>query len=188
VVHGARKAGVGLADHVVVIGAGAMGLLNLQVFKAMGAIVTAVEIQEERCRRALNAGADYAYTPDEAVERVNELTGGYGPDLVVVAASAPEAYDLGRELLSSFGRLLAFSSVYPNGETAVDMSHLHRSGQHLVGAVSSDIDDILVVGKIISHELIDLTQVIDSVVPFEQIPEALERALQPNTYRVVLRM
>lgn len=188
VVHGARKAGIGLADYVVVIGAGAMGLLNLQVFKAMGAIVVAVEIQEERCCRALKAGADHAYTPDEAVERVDELTRGYGPDLVVVAASAPEAYDLGRELLTTFGRLLAFSSVYPRGETVIDMSHLHRSGQHLLGAVSSDIDDILVVGKIISNELIDLTQVIDGVMPFEQIPEALERALQPNTYRVVLRM
>jgi L-iditol 2-dehydrogenase len=114
--------------------------------------------------------------------------GGHGPDLVIVAASTQEAYDLGRSLLAPFGRLLAFSSVYPSGETTVDLTHLHRSGEHLLGAVSSDIEDIVVVGKVISNQLIDLTQVIDSIVPFEKLPQALERALQPSTYRVVLRM
>jgi threonine dehydrogenase-like Zn-dependent dehydrogenase len=79
VVHGARKTGVDLADRVVVIGTGAMGLLNVQVFKAMGAIVTALDIQEERCQRALAVGADHAYTPDNAIERIDEWTRGPRP-------------------------------------------------------------------------------------------------------------
>jgi hypothetical protein len=68
------------------------------------------------------------------------------------------------------------------------MTQIHRSETHLFGAVSSDVEDILVAGKIISKEMIDLGQVIECVMPFEQLSEAMERALQSDTYRVVLRM
>lgn len=189
VVHGARRSGVGLSDDVVIIGAGTMGLLNAMVFKAMGTLVTVLDLQESRCQKALGAGADHAFVPDEAAaDRIRALTSGRGPDLVVVASSSQAAYDLGQAILAPFSRLLAFAGVYPQRETSIDMTQVHRSETHLFGAVSSDIEDILVTGKIISSEMINLGQVIECVMPLEQLPEAMERALQPDTYRVVLRM
>jgi 2-desacetyl-2-hydroxyethyl bacteriochlorophyllide A dehydrogenase len=189
VVHGAGRSSLRLADEVVIIGAGTMGLLNAMVFKAMGALVTVLDLQESRCQKALKVGAGHAFVPDEtATDRIRALTDGRGPALVVVASSSRAAYQLGQALLAPFGRLLAFAGMYPQGETSIDMTDLHRSETHLFGAVSSDIEDILIAGKIISNEMIDLDQVIECVVPFEQLSEAMERALQPDTYRVVLRM
>jgi L-iditol 2-dehydrogenase len=189
VVHGARKSGARLGDEVVIVGAGPMGLLNTLVFKAMGSMVTVLDIQQARCQKALHAGADRAFVPDHSArERIKGLTGGPGPDVVVVASSSPSAYELGTALLGPFGRLLAFSSAYPSGETTVDLTHIHRHETHLLGAVSSDIEDILIVGKIISNRLIDLDEVIECVLPFDQLAEAMERALQPDTYRLVVRM
>lgn len=189
VLHGANKAGVHLADEVVVIGAGAMGLLNALVYKAMGAVVTVLDLQPSRCQRALEAGMDRALVADGAVvQHVKALLGGRGPDLVVVASSSIEAYQLGRALLGPFSHLLAFAGVYPQGEVTLDFSQIHRNETHLFGAVSSDVQDILLAGKIISNRLMDLSRAIECVVPFDQISDAMERALQPDTYRIVLRM
>ena len=189
VVHGARKSGARLGNEVVIIGAGPMGLLNALVFKAMGSVVTVLDIQQARCQKARHAGAHRAFTPeDTSPERIKALTGGGGPDVVVVASSSQEAYELGLALLGPFGCLLAFSSTYPSGETTIDLTHIHRHETHLLGTVSSDIEDILVAGKIISNRLIDLAEVIECVLPFDQLAEAMERALQPDTYRVVIRM
>jgi L-iditol 2-dehydrogenase len=155
----------------------------------MGALVTVLDLQEARCRKALQAGTDHAFVPDEAaVDRIRGLTGDRGPDLVVVASGSQAAYELGQALLAPFSRLLAFASIYPRRETSIDMTQIHRSETHLFGAVSSDVEDILVAGKIISKEMLDLGQVIERVMPFEQLSEAMELALQPDTYRVVLRM
>ncbi len=188
-VHGARRSGVGIADDVVIVGAGTMGLLNAMVFKATGALVTVLDLQESRCRKALEAGADHAFVPDEGTrDRIWDLTDGRGPDLVVVASSSQAAYELGQAMLAPFSRLLAFAGVYPQRETLIDMTQIHRSETHLFGAVSSDIEDILVAGKIISREMIDLGRVIECIMPFEQLSEAMDRALQPDSYRVVLRM
>jgi L-iditol 2-dehydrogenase len=166
-----------------------MGLLNTMVFKAIGASVTVLDLQEARCQKALEAGADHAFVPDEsAADRIRLMADRQGPSLVVVASSSQTAYELGQALLAPLSRLLAFAGVYPPSETSVDMSRIHRSEMHLFGAVSSDIEDTLVACKMISKEMIDLSQVIECVMRFEQLPEAMERALQPDTYRVVLRM
>lgn len=189
VVHGVRKLGVELAGEVVVIGAGPMGFLNAQVLKAMGAVVTVLDLQEARCRKALAAGVDRAFVPDDAtLDKIQAWTEGRGPDAVVVASSAPRAYELGRAMLGPFGRLLAFSSVYPDEETVISPTALHRDEVHLLGAVSSDIEDVLIAGKVLSKHLVDVSQVVQCVMPFERLGEALELSLQPGAYRVVVQM
>ena len=189
VVHGVRKLGVELAGEVVVIGAGPMGFLNAQVLKAMGAVVTVLDLQEARCQRALAAGVDRALVPDDATpDRIRAWTEGQGPDAVVVASSAPRAYELGRAVLGPLGRLLAFSSVYPDEEMTMSPTVLHRDELHLLGAVSSDIEDVLIAGKVISRRLIDVSQVVQCVMPFERLEEALELSLRPDVYRVVVQM
>jgi L-iditol 2-dehydrogenase len=189
VVHGCRLAGARLGDHAVVIGAGAMGLLNTLVLRAMGVRVTVLDLDQSRCERALAAGATHAFVPAEhVVARVRALGPGCSPGLVVVATSAPAAYELGRSLMGPLGRLLAFSSVHPRGEAAVDYTAIHRDELSLVGAVSSDLEDMAVVGEVISHRLIDLASVIDCVMPFDRMADAMERAIQPDAYRLVLHM
>jgi L-iditol 2-dehydrogenase len=189
VIHGCRVAGARLGDHAVVIGAGAMGLLNTLVLRALGVRVTVLDLEQPRCERALAAGATYAFVPDDDVaSRIRGLGPDRGPDLVVVAASAPGAYDLGRALLGPLSRLVAFSSVHPRGEKAIDYTAIHRDEVALVGAVSSDLEDMAVVGEVISHRLVDLASVIDCVMPFDRLADAMERAVQPDAYRVVLQM
>lgn len=189
VVHGARRSAVSLGDEVVVVGAGTMGLLNGLVFRALGAAVTVLDLQKERCQKAVDAGITRAFVPDDStVERIDALTGGHGPDLVVVAAGSKPAYDLGRSLLGHRARLLAFASIYPDSQMTIDMTDLHRTEKELFGAVSSDIADMMVTGKVLSKRLVDVSPAVDRVLPLVEIGKAMDLAIRPDTYRIVLRM
>ncbi len=84
-VHAVRRSRVRLGDTVGVIGAGPIGLLVTQAARAAGASrVIVSEPAPGRAAAAKTVGADDVIDPFEqdAVERMVELTGGVGPDVV----------------------------------------------------------------------------------------------------------
>lgn len=85
VVHAVRRSAVRLGDTVGVIGAGPIGLLVIQAARAAGAArVIVSEPAPGRAAAAKTVGADAVIDPFEQdpVERMVELTGGNGPDVV----------------------------------------------------------------------------------------------------------
>lgn len=79
------RAGVRAGETVLVhAGAGGVGLAAIQIAKALGARVLASAGSEEKRRVCVDFGADGTvdYTRPDWVERVNELTGGRGADVV----------------------------------------------------------------------------------------------------------
>ena len=86
-----RKSALRLGDSVAVLGAGPIGLFTIQAARAAGA--RAVYVSEPSATRreaALWVGADAVLDPTaaDAVERMVELTGGLGPEVVFECASA----------------------------------------------------------------------------------------------------
>jgi threonine dehydrogenase-like Zn-dependent dehydrogenase len=83
-------------DTVVIEGPGHMGLATIVAAKAAGAskvIITGTDQDALRLETALRAGADYSVNVDkeDVVERVQELTGGIGGEVVIDAASGTTA-------------------------------------------------------------------------------------------------
>ena len=97
VVRGQARAGIGPGDPVVVIGAGAMGLLEILAARALGARVVALEPRGERRARARRAGAEAPETPRLAAA-ARELLGPDGARAVFVTTAAPAAIGAGIEL------------------------------------------------------------------------------------------
>lgn len=92
VVRAVSRGGVGMGTNVCIVGAGAIGLLAVQVARLAGAErVTVVERLERRRRLALDLGADLVVGPAEATEAARDLTGGRGADVVIEAAGNPAA-------------------------------------------------------------------------------------------------
>jgi D-arabinose 1-dehydrogenase-like Zn-dependent alcohol dehydrogenase len=80
VTRGAVRAG----ETVVVLGAGGVGLHAVQVARASGARVFAVDLKAHRLEAARGVGAEDGYVPgEEAAARVREATSGLGADLVL---------------------------------------------------------------------------------------------------------
>ena len=89
--HGVRRAEVQLGDTACVIGLGLVGQLVVRLLVASGVRVTGLDVLEERCRAAEQAGADLCAPPtDEGIDAVQqalgEISGGRGADHLFLAA------------------------------------------------------------------------------------------------------
>lgn len=93
-VHGVSRVCPRLGDSAVVVGAGMIGLLVVQVLKAAGCSpVVAVDVAPERLELARRLGADAVLDPGtgDLRTRVLELTHGRGADAAVEAVGTTEA-------------------------------------------------------------------------------------------------
>lgn len=87
--HAAIQGDAHLGQKAVVMGAGCIGLVSMMALKARGVSeVYVVDIMEKRLEKALELGADGVINgvEEDVAERVKELTGGAGMDLVIETA------------------------------------------------------------------------------------------------------
>jgi predicted dehydrogenase/threonine dehydrogenase-like Zn-dependent dehydrogenase len=89
--HGVRQGAVQLGETACVIGLGLVGQLVVRLLVAAGVRVVGLDVIEDRCTRAEQAGAERCAAPDDegmaAVKQtLAELTGGRGADHVFLAA------------------------------------------------------------------------------------------------------
>jgi threonine dehydrogenase-like Zn-dependent dehydrogenase len=108
---GITRSAFRMGDNVVVSGAGPIGLSAVQFFKLGGArYVTALEIVPEKRRLAEEMGADLVLDPDAEsgglAQRLAELYGGVGPDLVVECAGKARSLELCLSLPRAGGQVL----------------------------------------------------------------------------------
>lgn len=87
-----RVSECGLGETVAVIGLGLVGQLIVQLARAQGARVIAVDLRQERIEMARAAGAEAGCLADASLkEAVAALTEGRGADHVIIAAAAKSA-------------------------------------------------------------------------------------------------
>ena len=84
VVRAARKAGVSFGQSAVVIGAGPIGNLHVQLLRTIGvAPIIATDVSPDRLELARRCGADHAVLPDHLTATVQQATDGRGADVVI---------------------------------------------------------------------------------------------------------
>ncbi len=84
-----ETAQIQIADTVVILGQGSMGLECLQIARLSGAgMVITVDVRDEACQVSLELGADHALNAKscDVVATIRELTGGNGADIVFECA------------------------------------------------------------------------------------------------------
>lgn len=188
-VHSIRNAKIQLGDDVVVIGVGIMGALHIQLAKMSGARVIVSELDPDRIEVAKKMGADIVINSKEEnpVERIKELTDGRGADVVfctvAVASVAQDAVDMAGKL----GRVVLYSSFHPDRPIEISPSKLHSSEKILTGSVNPNQADFLTSTRLLSSKLIDVSALISDRVPLGEIDRAFQEAVDPKTYRIVVK-
>lgn len=89
--HAANQGGAHAGQTAVVTGSGCIGLVSLLALKAMGVSkVYVVDVIDKRLEKALELGADGVINGmrENTIDRVLELTGGKGCDLVIETAGS----------------------------------------------------------------------------------------------------
>jgi alcohol dehydrogenase, propanol-preferring len=103
------KAKIQPGQLLAVIGAGGLGLHALQIARALGARVIAMDINEKALAMAKELGAEgtFQMTKDDPTEAIMELSGGEGFDAVMDFVGKPSIQSLGLNLLKVAGKFVA---------------------------------------------------------------------------------
>jgi len=177
VLRGAEKANVKLGDTVAIIGAGPIGLLHLLTAKKMGAekiIVT--DLVDERLDMAEKLGADEAVNAgrEDVVQRIKELTGGYGADVVIEAIGQPSTWEQALKMARKGGTVLEFGGCPPNTEIRVSTEMLHYGDLTVIGAFHTTPTYFKKALNLISSGAINVKPLITQRMPLTKIREAFE--------------
>ena len=108
-VHGVtEQTGISAGDFVVVTGPGPVGLFSALVAMAEGGIVMVCGTSADRDRLKLAAEMGIPYTLDieknDGVKRIQEMTEGYGADVVLECSGAPAGARLALDMVRKRGK------------------------------------------------------------------------------------
>jgi L-iditol 2-dehydrogenase len=123
---------------VVVVGAGFMGLVCVQLFKLLGHSVTVSDPSAERRLMAQRLGADVALDPssEDAVHRVRALSEGRGADGVLCAVGGKAITEAALSMVAKGGTLVLLASGPAGVKFEVDLNKVHYDQSVITGSVS----------------------------------------------------
>jgi predicted dehydrogenase/threonine dehydrogenase-like Zn-dependent dehydrogenase len=111
---GVRQASIVLGETVIVIGAGLVGVLTMQLARAAGCRVIAIDSDPARVEKSLSWGAQLAFqTTDPELPNAVRNFSRYGADAAIIAASTQSADPLEQAstLLRDRGRIVVVGDV-----------------------------------------------------------------------------
>jgi predicted dehydrogenase/threonine dehydrogenase-like Zn-dependent dehydrogenase len=192
---GVRRAAPTLGEVVCVIGLGLIGMIALQLLRAAGCRVIGLDLDRDRCKRALELGAIAADADAEVVQRlVRDLTGGHGADATVITAASKSnaPINTAMELTRRRGRVVIVGDIGLKVERATfyrkeidllmstsygpgryDRSYEDFGQDYPYGFVrwtaNRNMQSYL---QLIADKRIQIKTLIDRVVPIEEAPKA----------------
>lgn len=122
--HAAMQGNAKVGKTVVVLGAGCIGLVSMMACKAMGVSkIYVADLVDSRLEKALALGADGVINASrkDTVERVMELTGGRGVDLVIEVAATQQTTTQSVSLCCK-GATIVFVGYSKTGELTLPLS------------------------------------------------------------------
>lgn len=169
-------------EYVTIVGSGAIGLMAGMAARIYGAVPIMVDIMDGRLETARKHGIEYVVNSmtEDSVERIREITGGKMSDTVIEASGAAPGIANALSYASYLGRVALLG--WPKGEVTVPTSLITKKELTVKGSRTSagEFPEAL---ELISSSKIDLSGIISKVVPFEELPGALEElSSHPNDY------
>jgi threonine dehydrogenase-like Zn-dependent dehydrogenase len=179
-----------VADTVAIVGPGSIGLFHLQAFKAAGAskiIVIGLDQDARRFEIARKLGADEIVNAshEDAAQRVRDLTGGLGADIVVETANSPSVLSSVIDMAAARGRVALFG-LYP--EATISPVTLLRSGLTLFGDVGLVPYHFARAMRWVEYKKVLARPIVSRGFRLDEAKEALKAFYQGDTAKVIFEM
>ncbi|MBI9106582.1 MAG: alcohol dehydrogenase catalytic domain-containing protein [Spirochaetales bacterium] len=184
-----KKLNVTIAEDVLIVGAGPMGLMHLQVANAMGARVFVTDVDEARLEMARELGAYLAINPvkQDPAEVLKKATGGRGVDACVVTSPAIPALESAFSSIRKNGRVNIYTAYMQDKPVLpIDMNVLHRNETLVTGTEGRTEFDFQQAVRLLSFGKINVKPLISMIGRFDNIVEAMNAATGTETQRVLL--
>ena len=167
--HAVRQGNVSAGDRVVVLGAGVVGLLAMQVASAMGAWVCAVDVRRMSLDLAANLGADATIdsNSEDAAARLADMTGGVGADIVIDAAGAPTTPHLAIDLTRSGGRVV-IAAIY-TATPEFDFNTILKREIEVVGSIGYERQDVEAAVRLIGSGAVKTAPLVSGILGLDEV-------------------
>lgn len=176
-VHGADRIPVKTGDDVVVIGAGPIGLMFMDLLALKGARVIAVDLSDYRLSLSRQFGAAGTVNAGDKghVQRVKEkCNGGRGADVVVEATGFPEVWENAINMVRPGGTVLTFGGTKKGTSIAIDCQKFHYEEINLKAVYHHTPYHVQWALNLLTNGSIDGAKYISGVYPLENAIDALE--------------
>lgn len=180
--HANHRPGVKAGEHVLIIGAGAIGLLAAQVAVSYGAMPIVMDLIAERLQLAHSLGVKYTVNPvtENAVEKIKEITKGRMAEVVIEASGAKAAIQSLFDYVSYAGRISLVG--WPNAEIPLNTAMITKKELDIVGSRTS-AGEFAEAIELIQTKKVNVEPLISKVVTLDEIPAAVvDIAKQPDKF------
>lgn len=178
--HAVDRLDVTAGTPALVVGGGAMGVLNMWALQAAGCTVAVSEPLPQRRQMALDLGADAAIQPGVSAS----VALGEPPRAAVVTVPGARVLDAALQEVDVGGTVHAFASV-PGGAT-VDVNLVHKRHLRLVGTTGSDIGDYERARELVLRERVPLHRLPVAHVSLRDVPAWLRADLPSDALKTVV--
>jgi L-iditol 2-dehydrogenase len=176
---------------VVILGQGPIGLLLLQAASCEGADVIGLDLIETRLEMSRRLGARLSLNPDQTnIEReIEDLTGGRGADLAIVATADPRAVASAQRLVRRGGRVLLFAQTIPGETIPVDLSQICVEEKKLIGSYSASIELQAKAAELIFSRTVKVAGLVTHRFNLDRVLEGIHVAARPSqgSLKVMIR-
>jgi 2-desacetyl-2-hydroxyethyl bacteriochlorophyllide A dehydrogenase len=135
-VQACRRGEVG-AEYLLVLGCGPIGLAVIEVAKARGAEIVAVDIVPERLETAARFGAKTLLADEHLVQSILDQTNGEGAPVVIEATGSPKAIEQTVDLVAAGGRIVILGLVKQGVTVSLPGLDFTRKEMTIVGSRAS---------------------------------------------------
>lgn len=186
----AEKGEVTVGKTVVILGAGCIGLVTMMACKAMGASrVIMSDLYPKRLANALRLGADVVINAaeEDAIQRVMELTGGEGADVVFEVASNPVTAAQTVDMVRRCGIVVMVGNI--NEKTPYRfMDLMYREGQ--IRTIYRYCNNFNTALQAVASGRIDIKGIISHEFDFSNVQDAFDESMnnRQNVIKAVIKL
>ena len=169
--HAVAKSNIKEGDSLVVLGCGTVGLLALQIAKAKGAKVYAIDKRLESLEMARHLGAEGIIDANINIKKrkaqLMEFTDGIGPDVVIDSAGGRDTPMESVDLVRTGGTVVLVA-VY-TAKPEFDFNEIMFREVNVVGSLGYQRTDVESVVSLISQKKIKTDMLVSQIIGIDQV-------------------
>ena len=178
-------------DVVVILGQGPIGLLFTMLVKRTGSTMVTTDTMPFRRELSSRFGAALSLDPRDAElqQRILDMTGGRGADVVIVAASAKGIAEQAVKYSRPGARILLFAQTSHQERIELSGADICVGERTIFGSYSASVDLQKESAKLVFGGELPIEELISHRFPLNEIETGIELALhpEPKSLKIIVR-
>ena len=185
-----EKCNIELGDIIVIVGAGVMGLLLLQLSLLKGASKVIIsEINEYRRDIAKSLGATVVNPEEIDLKKfITKETCSEGVDVAITTVFKEDIIKECFLFTRKQGTVFIFGSAIKNPDLLINSNKIHYDQINIMGSSAYKPFHFSIALKLLKENRISVTPLITSVEPLKNIKTALDNYIKPENLKTIIRV